>query len=262
MMKLDHVQKITLSGVFLALIIIFTRFLALQYIPFLPFIRISIGPALIIFSSILLGPLYGGVLGGLSDLLGILLVPNPQGFAINPFIILLYTLLGIVPYFLYHLIKKVKSQKKLALSFYISLFIIWAFIFIFLMFNNEITLYNKVYPFTPLTKILIISLSFVFLVLMSLGILFINKHLLKKDNPKKNLLLTYQIAFVSLISEVSLMLILGSIIKTFLFELDFLFIFFSQAVVLFINVPLNTLVASYLLSLSDRLYNRHEAKDG
>ncbi|MDY0100542.1 MAG: ECF transporter S component, partial [Bacilli bacterium] len=145
-MKLDHVQKITLSGILLALIIIFTRFLAIQYIPFLPFIRISIGPALIIFSSILLGPLYGGLLGGLSDLLGILLVPNPQGFMINPFIILLYTVLGIVPYFVFKLIKKVKSQKKLALSFYISLFVIWVFIFLFLMFNHEITLYEKVYP--------------------------------------------------------------------------------------------------------------------
>ncbi len=261
-MKLDHVQKITLSGILLALIIIFTRFLALQYIPFLPFIRISIGPALIIFSSILLGPLYGGLLGGLSDLLGILLVPNPQGFMINPFIILLYTILGILPYFVFKLIKKVKSQKKLALSFYISLFAIWVFIFLFLMINHEITLYGKVYPFDLLTKVLIISLSFLFLSLMSVGIFFIHKHLSKKDNPKKNLLITYQLAFVSLVSEVSLMLILGSIIKTFFFELDFLFIFFSQAVVLFINIPLNTLVVSYLLNLFDKLYNRLEVKDG
>ena len=58
------------------------------------------------------------------------------------------------------------------------------------------------------------------------------------------------------------MLILGSIIKTFFFELDFLFIFFSQAVVLFINIPLNTLVVSYLLNLFDKLYNRLEVKDG
>ena len=62
-MKLDTVQKITLSGIFLALVIIFTRFLAIQYIPVIPFVRISLGPALIIFSSLLLGPVYGGIIG-------------------------------------------------------------------------------------------------------------------------------------------------------------------------------------------------------
>lgn len=261
-MKLDYVQKITLSGILLALVIIFTRFLAIQYIPLLPFIRISIGPALIIFSSILLGPLFGGLIGGLSDLLGILLVPNPQGFMINPFIILLYTLLGVLPYFLFKLIKKIKSQKKLSLLFYVTLFIIWLFILFFLIFNHSITLYGKIYEFNSLTKGLIISLSFVLLILMSLGIYFINKYIKKKERHQTSLQLTYHIAFISLISEVGLMLILGSIIKTFLFELDFLFIFFSQAVVLFINVPLNTFIVSYLLQLFDRLYNINEVKHG
>ena len=41
-MKLDSVQKITLSGIFIALVIILTRFLALQYIPIIPFVRISL----------------------------------------------------------------------------------------------------------------------------------------------------------------------------------------------------------------------------
>ena len=89
--KIDSVQRIAIGGLLLALIIIFTRFLSFQNIPLIPFVRISIGPALIIFASLLLGPIYGGIIGGLSDILGILLVPNALGYSINPFFTLIYT---------------------------------------------------------------------------------------------------------------------------------------------------------------------------
>ena len=75
-MKISQVQKITLSALFLALIIILTRITPLQNIPVIPWIRISLGPALIIFSSLILGPIYGAIVGALSDILGIVLFPN------------------------------------------------------------------------------------------------------------------------------------------------------------------------------------------
>ena len=62
--KLSQVQKICLSGILLALIIVFTKVLSVQNLPALPFVRISIGPALIIFTSLILGPVYGGSVGG------------------------------------------------------------------------------------------------------------------------------------------------------------------------------------------------------
>ena len=257
-MKLDTVQKITLSGIFLALVIIFTRFLAIQYIPVIPFVRISLGPALIIFSSLLLGPIYGGVIGGLSDFLGILLVPNPQGFMINPFITLIYTLLGVLPWVTLFVIKRIKMTKSAPYIFFGAILAIWLFVLFFLIFNDSIMLYGMTYQFDVLSKSLIIIISFVLSVLMSVAIFFTNRYIVRKNLNTTLLATPYQVAFVALVVEILLMLILGSIVKAYFFGVDFMFIFFSQAVVLFINIPLNTFVTSYLLVLSSRLYVLHE----
>jgi uncharacterized membrane protein len=257
-MKLDTVQKITLSGIFLALVIIFTRFLAIQYIPVIPFVRISLGPALIIFSSLLLGPVYGGIIGGLSDFLGILLVPNPQGFMINPFITLVYILLGVLPWVTLFVIKRIKMTKSAPYIFFGAILAIWLFILFFLIFNDSIMLYGMTYQFDTLSKSLIIIISFVLSVLMSVAIFFTNRYIVRKNLNATLLATPYQVAFVSLVAEILLMLVLGSIVKAYFFGVDFMFIFFSQAVVLFINIPLNTFVTSYLLVLSSRLYVLHE----
>lgn len=253
-MKLDAVQKITLSGIFIALVIILTRFLAIQYIPIIPFVRISLGPALIIFSSLLLGPVYGGVIGGLSDFLGILLVPNPQGFMVNPFITLVYTLLGVLPWVTLFVIKKIRMTKSAPFIFFGAILSIWLFVLFFLIFNNGITLYGATYQFNLLSKTLIIVISFVLSALLSVAIFFTNRYIVAKNIDGTLLATPYQVAFVALVSEVLLMLLLGSVVKAYFFGVDFLFIFFSQAVVLFINIPLNTFVTSYLLQLSKKLY--------
>ena len=257
-MKLDTVQKITLSGVFLALVIVFTRFLAIQYIPVIPFVRISLGPALIIFSSLLLGPIYGDVIGGLSDFLGILLVPNPQGFMINPFITLIYTLLGVLPWVTLVVIKCIKMTHTAPYIFFGAILAIWLFVLFFLIFNDSIMLYGMTYQFDVLSKSLIIIVSFVLSVLMSVAIFFTNRYIVRK-NLKATLRAThYQVAFVSLVGEILSMLVLGSIVKAYFFEVDLMIIFFPQAVVLFINIPLETCVTSYLLVLSSRYYVLHE----
>lgn len=72
--NLSVIQKICLAGLFIALIVILQKVVAINYLAFAPFIRVSFGgPALIIFASILLGPIYGGLIGMASDLLGYLI---------------------------------------------------------------------------------------------------------------------------------------------------------------------------------------------
>ena len=72
--NLTTIQKICLSGLLMALVVIFQKVFAINYLAFAPFVRISFGgPALIIFSSILLGPIYGALIGMGSDLLGYLI---------------------------------------------------------------------------------------------------------------------------------------------------------------------------------------------
>lgn len=243
-MKNNVVRQITLSALILALTIICTRVLSIQNIPIVPFVRISIGPALIIFASIFLGPVSGIIVGAASDILGIVLFPNALGYSINPLFTVVYGLLGLCPFFIF---KGAKMLKKNSINFCIISAILGSlciFTTIFMLLNNSIVLFGKTYEFLAWHKALIISLSWVLSIASVLVIYFIDKHLKKKYG--EDIADVYPIAVACILSELFVMLILNSIVKVMFFEVDFLFVFFSQAVVFFIDLPLNTFVVSLL----------------
>lgn len=243
-MKNNVVRQITLSALLLALTIICTRLLSIQNIPIVPFVRVSIGPALIIFTSIFIGPLYGLVVGAASDILGIVLFPNALGYSINPLFTVVYGLLGLLPYFIFNLAKKFKKNLVNFSIIAAILGCLCVFVTIFMSLNSSITLFGKTYEFLTWHKALIISLSWVLSIGTVSAIYFIDKHLEKKYG--EDTIYTYQIAVASVATELIVMLILNTIVKVLFFEVDFLFVFFSQAVVFFIDIPLNTFVVSIL----------------
>lgn len=245
-MKLDAVQKITLSGLLIALVIIFTRFLSIQNIPVMPFVRISLGPALIIFSSILLGPIYGMAVGSLSDILGILLRPNELGYSINPLYTIVYGLLGLLPGLLIILIKKIQSEKLLFFVNIITLGALFLFVTIF-------TLFDIISTFEIYQKILIIVITLLLMIGTFFGIRFIDRYLKKKSEDTPLDYSVYHISFVSLIVEFFVLLILNSIVKAFMFEVSFLLVFFMQGIVFFINIALDSLFVTYLLFISRKV---------
>lgn len=238
------VRDITVSALLLALTIICTRLLSIQDIPIIPFVRISIGPALIIFTSIFIGPVYGLVVGAASDILGIVMFPNALGYPINPFFTAVYGLLGLLPYFIFKLAKTInkKSINFAIITAILGCLCIFATIFISL--NSSIILFGKTYEFLTWHKALIISLSWVLSAGTVVAIYFINRHLEQKYG--EDVAETYPIAVVAVLVELVVMLILNTIVKVIFFQVDFLFVFFSQAVVFFINIPLNTFVVSLL----------------
>ena len=123
--NLSPIQKICLAGLFTALAVIMQKVVAVNYIPVLPFVRVSFcGPALIIFASILLGPIYGALVGAASDLLGYL-VFDPRTYP--PFfqITLIYALLGLGSYFVFSLVRSIKNKKLMAVVEIITLSLIW-----------------------------------------------------------------------------------------------------------------------------------------
>ena len=250
-MRNNIVRQITLSALLLSLTIICTRLLSIQNIPIIPFVRISIGPALIIFTSIFLGPIPGMVVGAASDILGIVLFPNALGYSINPLFTVVYGLLGLLPYFIF---KEAKLIKKNSVNFAIitailgSLFI---FVTVFIFLNSSIVLFGKTYEFLLWHKFLISGLSLILSVGTIVGLFFINKHIQKKYGEEQNK--TYAIAIACIAVELVVLLILNSIVKTLFFEVDFLFVFFSQAVVFFIDIPLNTFVVALLCGLGEKV---------
>ncbi len=238
------VRQITLSALVLSLTIICTRLLSIQNIPLVPFVRISIGPALIIFASIFIGPISGLVVGAASDILGIVLFPNALGYSINPLFTVVYGLLGLLPFFIF---KGVKLIKKNYINFSIITAIlgcICVFVTIFMCLNDSIILFGKTYEFLLWHKVLIICLSWLLSALTVVVIFLTDKHLIKKYG--EDVANVYPIAVASIIVEFVVMLILNTIVKTIFFEVDFLFVFFAQTIVFFIDIPLNTFVVSLL----------------
>ncbi len=250
--KIDSVQRIAIGGLLLALIIIFTRFLSFQNIPLIPFVRISIGPALIIFASLLLGPIYGGIIGGLSDILGILLVPNALGYSINPFFTLIYTLLGVLPWCVFKLVDFIKSNKLifiLSISVLLSLYI---FLIVYLLTNNSIVLFSKEYSFETYQKILIIVIGGLLISSLAVGIYFIDRYFCHKKIDTYVAFSTFKVTFTSIIVESIVLLLLNSIVKMIYFEIDFLVIFFTQAIVFIIDIALDSFIVTLLLYISNQ----------
>lgn len=80
-MKIDS-KKLTIVALFISITIILTRFISIDT----PFLRVSIGAVPIYLGSLLLGPIYGLIIGAVSDLLGYVIKTTGVyfiGFTIN-----------------------------------------------------------------------------------------------------------------------------------------------------------------------------------
>ena len=162
--NLSHIQKICLAGLFIALIVILQKVVAINYLAFAPFVRISFGgPALIIFASILLGPIYGGLIGMASDLLGYLIF-DPRMYPPYLQITAIYTLLGVASYFIFSIVFSIRNRKALSIIEILTLFVIWLAVSLYVILSSQITLFSSTYYVPLLSKILIPSI---------LGVMFV-----------------------------------------------------------------------------------------
>ena len=254
--KLSIVQKISLAGIFIVLVALFQKIFAVNYIAIIPFVRISFGgPALIIFSSVLLGPWFGLMVGAFSDIIGFYIF-DPKMFGAVPFfqITAIYALLGFSAYWVFKLVNLIKSRKLMMIIEGSTFGAILLFITLFICLTNSITLYGTEHVFTTLHRILVPTFTFILLSALFAITYFIDRHFKKKEFNVS----TYQVSFASFILEVFVMLIFGSVMKTWAFgSTMFIAIFFSQLIVTFFNVPLNTFLLSYIMYLSRNIL-RHE----
>ena len=233
--NLTVLQKICLAGLFIALVTIFQKLLAVNYLPGLPFVRISFGgPALIIFSSILLGPLYGALVGAASDVLGYFIF-DMSSYAYFPHVTIVYALLGLSAYFVFALIRNLKSKKLMFIIEFATFaaFVAFVSIYFFTQVNKELWI-----------KILAVSSISALFIGLIIFILLYNKKV--KQNYGFN---TFQISFCAFVLDALVLLLFGSLMKSLAFEMDFLFIFSCQMVVMFFNVTLTTITLSILLKV-------------
>ena len=250
MFKIKPIQKITLAAMLLILTVVGTRIPALFSIPSLEFVRLSLGPAFIIFSSIILGPLYGAFIGAASDLLGAIVFPQTLGTigTINPFITLMYGLMGLIAWLVFFLIKKVKKTKALSLSMFIAIAVMYVFLVVYVIANNSITSFGgKVYPLSIPVKVIVISLASILTAGFVISYIYFAKYFEKKYQNIATIIDFRQISFIVFVCEVLICLIMGSVVKSFMYGVDFLVIFFIQSIMFFIDIILNSYISTLVL---------------
>ena len=251
--NLTVIQKICLSGLIMALVIILQKVVAVNYLAFAPFVRISFGgPALIIFASVLLGPIYGALIGLGSDLLGYLIF-DPRMYPPYLQITAIYTLLGFVAYFIFSFVFSFKNRKALAVTEIAVLALIWAVVSVYVIMSNQITLFSSTYNVPLLSKILIPSI----LGIMFIGVILFS--LLYKPNDGDSNKTPLHICFASFLCDLFVIVLFGSVMKAWAFGFaTFLAILLCQAMVLFVNVMLDTLFISVFLKFSKKYFVNRE----
>ena len=247
--NLTVIQKICLSGLIMAIVVILQKVVAINYLAFAPFVRVSLGgPALIMFASVLLGPIYGLLIGIGSDLLGYLIF-DPRIYPPYLQITAIYALLGFISYFVFSLVYSIKNTKALTIIEIAFTSIIWVTISLFMLLNNKITLFSSTYDLTVLSKVLVISISGVIFLVINL----ISNFIKPKDNSVYASPL--HICFASFICDFFVLVLFGSVMKAWAFGFaTFVAIIVCQALVMAFNVFIDTFFISAFQHFCKKYY--------
>lgn len=256
--SLSVVQKIALAGLFTALAAILNKVLAVNYIAAVPFVRISFGgPAVIIFSSILLGPLFGALVGGLSDILGYF-VFDMSSFPYAPWITLTYVLFGFIAYYVFYLAKKIKNEKAMAIATYTTMSLVFVISSLLIIFNDKLRFFSAEYDLNLTLKITLPLGMLALLVVIILFNYFFKRYFKKRNGDSELPFSIYQISFSLFILEILVMVLFGSLMKSILFGFNlFPVIVLFQAMTMFFNIPFTTFIISNIMLITKRYYRTH-----
>lgn len=238
--KFNIVTKISLTALFTAFVIIFTKLLAIQNIGAMPYIRISLGPSFIVFAGMMLGPIFGGITGLLSDVIGFFAF-DTTGFGYNPLLSITYMLYGVFGGLLVYLF--IKNKKiKFPIFQTIILLILNILVISFFANNNSITLYKVTYELTDPIKIGVIVGSLV-ISLLYLSLYYLIYETLEDDKEK---ILLNNISGIIFIIFLVNQIFSGSLIKSLMFEVNFVFLFSSQIIASIVEM----IIGSYIVFVS------------
>lgn len=249
--KIKPVLKITLSALFIALTIVVSKFIPISNVFSLPFLRISLGPTLLIFASILLGPFYGAITGLLSDLIGFIF--DTTGYGYNPLFSLTYLLYGLIPGLLVYLLKK--NRCRIPIFQIICFILINIFIFSFFSLNDSISPYGgKSYEITTTIRIIIFcssaAITFVYFLIYIV--------LYKKFKKDEQRILLNNISIINFVTLIFVQLFIGVLVKKVTYEVDIVVLLGAQILVTSIELLISNYVVSILYVASSRIFKNEK----
>ena len=242
--KLPRTQKICLAGLLTALTTILQKILAVNYLAALPFFRISFGaPAVIVFSSIFLGPFYGAAVGAFSDILGFYAF-DMSGLGFMWQITLIYLALGFSARFVYFLIDKLKNDKLIFIVEIVFLALSLIGVSLYLVLFYECSLISKI--LIPTGLFILVTILVIFQIIFN-----------KKEG---NFYAPIKLSFTYLILDVFVLVLFGSFMKAWGFSGEhpeiiaslFTTILITQCFVMIFNVVFSTILLSTFFRLTKK----------
>jgi ECF transporter S component (folate family) len=231
------IRRITLSGMLIALAIILERFLS---IPIGLTNRIAFGSAIVIASSLMVGPFYGMIVGAATDIFGFMIF-NATGLVFTPFVTVGYVVLGFLPYFLYRAFQGRFFQRN-GMFLLQGLLLFISFYAIYFAFANE------TFTFRNGPEVILVELDqFWFrivgpIVLLSVFIGFAYFVQWLKKFTLTSSIAPMTIAISVFIVEVLVTIIWGGLWRSIYFGASLWVFFFTQTGFFVIGYPLKTLL--------------------
>lgn len=208
MKKTFTIRNITSAAVLTALSIISTIIFKLIPMGDLVFLRFSLTPSIIMFTSLVLGPFYGVVVGIVSDFIPAMVAATG---AYNFFITIVYGILGVLPWIFEKITSKFRSSLKPPFAVFIAMVVILAGLAAVLFFTDFIggTVFKGEHVLVA--KFIILGIMVLVSVACCLSVTLTNRRfeqnvLEYSDIPSPN-----ETALISLLCEVLVMTILKSL---------------------------------------------------
>lgn len=249
MKNMFTVKKITSAALLLALATVSTLLFKLIPMGPLPFLRFSLTPSLIVFSSLTLGPVLGAVVGAGSDLIPAIVAPTGTGI-INPYITIVYGLLGVAPWALGFLTRKLRPSLKKPYFFYIANALVLVAVIIPMFASNA---FEGWFGGNALVaKIVALVIAAVIACLCSVLVTIFNKKYENKALETK-IPSPYEIAIIALICEFVIMLF-GKTTAFILFipGLNYWLIFYMIFIGFPVNVAISTIATYWMLQFENK----------
>lgn len=249
---LSYIHKIALTAMMITFSVLITRFMpGVQ----LGVYRFSLGAIPIVLSSLILGPIFGGIVGALSDILGALLFP------VGPFIIwplLGSTLFGVIPSLLLFLIRKIRHLFPMRFLFYGLMGIIVIFISLFVIYSDSFTYkatvdteatinFNLYWKILVPVGLLVITFLIVFLLEM-----FEKKFSRQENNQSFHITLT-EVAMIIFVIDFIVDVLYGPIWKMIVFGSNFMVNVVVQSALFILAVIIKPPLVYYILRVYHRL---------
>ncbi len=266
--SLSVTQKITLTAMLLVLDIVATHIIRTPMLGNLPFIRLSLGPAVVMYASLLLGPFYGAIVGGAGDLLGILIFSGIEG-QINFLLTVVYTLLGILPWALEKATRHFREslQKPYFLFGAVLLLLVFLACLFYAFPATKDYFANGFGTIAAWIEPLILALTALFDIAAFFGLFFTNRFFEKNKGELDGLPSPYETAMIAFLIEISLMMCLKPLafylfynfLSSSAFPISYGALFSCMFVFGGLNIVLNAFIVYWLLVFTKKYLIRGSA---